>query len=389
MTVMEPTPRQRSLLSLVRDRGTITRGEISELTGLSASQISRITGSLLQQGLLTVEERIIQGEGRPIEVLALSSKRHFVIGLDVGGLGQDVIIADLRGEIVCANSGSESLSGDRSEIVDYLREFVDSTLRRANIDETSVLGLGVGFRAVVDPVTGTISAGLETPQHTPSWSNFSVRAELARLFPWKRIVIDDTVRALAAAERRLGNAQGVGDFVFVLADSGIGAAFMINGRPYIGARHLAGEIGHVTIDPEGPTCGCGRSGCVEAFASTSAMLRAGRAEMGNPHLTIVQLIEAAARGNDCCRTILFDGGTALGKAIAILLNLLSPSIVVIGGEATKSDAYVRAAKAQAIAETIPQLRDSARIVTSAHRPYFGAAGAASMVLDGIFEPDPI
>ncbi len=378
--------RQRDLLSLVRERGTITRAEIQEVTGLSASRVSRLTAELLNNDVLIVEERLLTGEGRPQELLAIAPGRHFVIGLDIGGLRQDIAITDLRGQTVLIQSSRQALTGPRPEILGYLRELVDRALLESRIGPMSVLGLGVGLRAIVDPVTGTVSAGPETPGWSPSWSNFAIRDELSALFPWKEIVVDDIVRSRAVAERRLGSAVGVDDFVFVLSDTGIGAALMINGKSYIGPGHLAGEIGHVTIDPAGPLCGCGKRGCIEAYASSSALLARARHDTGDRRMEFEDLVKAAEEGSEPHRTILEEGGSILGRGLAILFNLLSPRQVVIGGATTASQVYLESAARVAREETVGKVRDSVRIVPSSGHPHAGVLGACSMVLDALLTP---
>ena len=254
----------------------ITRAEIAERLQSSASQVSRLTAPLIKRKLVTVEPRLPFVEGRPTELLALADATHYVVGLDVGGLAQDAVITNLQGAIVGSAHVSGSPPESRATIVDQLVELVDAALADAGVSREQVLGVGVGVRAIIDPVSGVISAGPETPAWSPIWVDFDLRNQLAQALPWPRIVIDDTVRALAAAERRYGSARGTDDFVYLLADSGIGAAIMIDGRPYIGPGHLAGEVGHITLDRDGPMCGCGRRGCVEMYASTSAMVALGR-----------------------------------------------------------------------------------------------------------------
>ncbi|MCC6945601.1 MAG: ROK family transcriptional regulator [Thermomicrobiales bacterium] len=384
MIEFNPSGRQRDVLALIRERGTATRAEIQSATGLSASRVSRLTGELLSSGVIVIEERLPSGEGRPQEVLALAPRRHFVIGLDVGGLVQQVAITDLRGELLQVRSSRKALDGPRSDILDFLKELVDLVLDDTGVDAAGVLGLGVGLRAIVDPVTGIVSAGPEAPSWSPSWTNFAIRDELSALFPWKAIVVDDTVRASAVAERRMGSALGIDDFVFVLADTGIGAALMINGKPYIGPGHLAGEIGHVTIDPNGPMCGCGKRGCIEAYASSSALLLRSREETGDPSMELDDLIAAGDGGCEPHRSILEAGGGIMGRGLAILFNLLSPRQIVLGGAASASTVYRQTAMQVARQQTVGKVRDSVHVVPASGHPHTGVLGACSMVLDTLF-----
>ncbi len=377
------TPRQREVLRIIRERGVITRTEIATELHASASQASRLTAPLIKRQVVTVEPRLPHVGGRPTELLTLAARAHYVVGLDVGGMAQDAVVTNLRGAIVGSAHAIGSPPDSRASIVDQLVALVDCAIVDAGIPKAEVLGIGVGVRAIVDPVSGVISAGPETPTWSPVWVDFDLRNLLAEALPWPLMVIDDTVRALAAAERRFGEARGIDDFVYVLADSGIGATLMIDGHPYIGPSHLAGEIGHITLDRTGPMCGCGRHGCVEMYASTSAMIAG--AQRFDPSIeTIERLIERAHAGDETCRQILDSGGAALGRAIAIVINLLSPALVVIGGRATASERYMHHARAAAQIESLVQPYQSARIVRSTIELNAGAQGAATLILDELF-----
>lgn len=379
------TPRQLEVLNIIRDDQVITRAEIGTRLHTSASQVSRLTAPLIALELVTVEPRLSHVEGRPADLLSLTRDRHYVAGLDIGGMAQEAVIANLHGELAGSAKVTGALPDSRAAIVAHLAALLDTALVNANVAPEHVLGVGVGVRAIVDPVSGIIAAGPETPSWSPLWSDFDLRAELERALPWKQLVVDDTVRALAAVERRLGAAAGSGDFVYLLADSGIGAALMIDGRPYIGPGHLAGEAGHITLDPDGPVCGCGRRGCVECYASISAMIECGQAL--DPGIeTIDDLISRADAGDARMRQILADGGAALGRALAILLNLLSPALIVIGGAAVASTIYLESARAVAKSQALGHAFGAARIVPSTIRAGSGAQGAATLILDELFAP---
>lgn len=377
------TPRQREVLRIIREHGVITRTEIAAELHASASQASRLTAPLIKRQVVTVEPRLPYVGGRPTELLTLAERAHYVVGLDVGGMAQDAVVTNLRGAIVGSAHTTGSPPDSRASIVAQLVALVDRAIVDAGVPKAEVLGIGVGVRAIVDPVSGVISAGPETPTWSPIWVDFDLRNLLSEALPWPHMVIDDTVRALAAAERRYGEARGIDDFVYVLADSGIGATLMIDGHPYIGPSHLAGEVGHITLDRTGPVCGCGRHGCVEMYASTSAMIAC--AERFDPSIeTIERLIERADAGDEPCRQILDSGGAALGRAIAIVINLLSPALVVIGGRATASERYMHHARTSAQIESLAQPYRSARIVRSAIELNAGAQGAATLILDELF-----
>jgi predicted NBD/HSP70 family sugar kinase len=378
--------RQLAVLRFVRDRATVTRAEICEATGLSMSQVSRLTSNLRSLGLITVDRLIGGSEGRPTEILALAGDSRYVIGLDIGGLSQLAVVANLRGEVVASIATTTALTAGREALLEHVISLVNDVIDRASISSSDILGLGVGLRAVVDPITGVIAGGPETPKWSAAWIDFAIRDELSSAFPWELIAVDDTVRALGVAEGRYGRGVGEHDFVYVLADSGIGAAIMIDGRPYLGANRTAGEIGHITLDPNGEPCGCGKIGCLETIASTSALLRRANERFDSPPKSIDELIDTAASGNDAAVRLLKEGGEALGRGLAILHNVLAPSLFVIGGVATFSEIYLESANRVARAEALNYRGRDMRIVPSDVGPLAGATGAGAMILDAFFNP---
>jgi predicted NBD/HSP70 family sugar kinase len=379
------TPRQLEVLRVIRDHEVITRAEIAEVLRSSASQVSRLTAPLISRHLVAVEPRLPLVEGRPTELLTLADHTYYVVGIDIGGLAQDAVVTNLRGEVIGSAHAAGAPPDTHGSIISRLVGLIDAAISDAGVSRTQIVGVGAGVRAIIDPVSGVITAGPETPRWSPVWFDFNLRDQLAHALPWPRVVIDDTVRALAAAQRRYGNAVGFDDFVYLLADSGIGATLMIDGHPYIGPGHLAGEVGHITLDPAGPLCGCGRRGCVECYASTSAMLELGHA-LDPTICSIEDLIVRAETGDDRTRAILANGGAALGRALAILINLLSPALIVIGGRAVASTDYLERARATARAESLEQPFRTARIVSGDARVTSGAQGAATLLLNELFAP---
>jgi predicted NBD/HSP70 family sugar kinase len=325
-------------------------------------------------------------EGRPTELLALAADRYYVLGLDVGGLSQQAVVANLRGEVVGSVATARPLSTGRAGIIDHIARLVDHVLAGAHVAHEQVLGLGIGLRAVVDPISGVITGGPETPAWSPAWIDFAIRDELARVLPWQRIAVDDTVRALGIAEGRYGAAMGEPDFAYPLADSGIGAAIMIGGRPYIGPGHIAGEVGHITLDPEGEPCACGKAGCLETLASSSAILARARALPGCEQIELDALFTAAEAGDPNARSLLQEGGVALGRGIAVVVNLLAPRLIVVGGAMTGSALYLAAATETARTQVLGRIGRTWRIVHGQLGPLAGASGAGTMILDTLFDP---
>ncbi len=144
------------------------------------------------------------------------------------------------------------------------------------------------------------------------------------------VVVSHDVRAAALAEGRLGAARGYDDYLLLTLGTGVGAAVVLGGRPYTGRGGRGGELGHTTVDPEGPICGCGRRGCVESFASAGALARR-YAERSDENVDADEVVARALAGDRAAGVVWDDALDALALAIANYTTLLAPSLVVIGG----------------------------------------------------------
>jgi predicted NBD/HSP70 family sugar kinase len=147
------------------------------------------------------------------------------------------------------------------------------------------------------------------------------------------VYVDNDTKAAAMAERLFGVCQGTDDFVYITGHSGIGGGLFLDGRLYRGSQGFAGEIGHVTVVPGGHRCGCGKLGCLETYVSEAAILR-DAATLGYAFDDLFAVAEAARAGQRPIRTLLAQAGSHLGFAIAHLVNLVDPELVVLGGNLT-------------------------------------------------------
>ena len=210
--------------------------------------------------------------------------------------------------------------------LDLAHALVRVSLRSAGIEHDDVLGVGMGLAAPINRATGEIAAdGI-----LPGWHGIHPADEMqARLGVPVEIENDANVGALG--EKVFGAARGVDDLIYVRVSAGIGAGLILGGRPYRGFGGVAGEIGHVLADPAGAICRCGNRGCLETVASPVAV--AARLERGSATpASAAQLLELVAAGDRGARRAVADAGTAVGRALAMLVNVLNPELVVVGGD---------------------------------------------------------
>ena len=240
--------------------------------------------------------------------------------------------------------------------------------------------VGVAAPGPLDHRTGVVH---QAPNLT-DFRDVPLAADLQRLLGVPVFVDRDTVVA-ALAEAMAGAAQGARDFVYVTISTGIGGAIVSHGRMVRGVTGTAGEIGHWPVDPDGPRCGCGTSGCIESIASGSAIARAFGAESAAATFT------AARAGDESARAILDRAGRALGDLAVGAVNLLNPALVVVGGGVTRNEPkFVLGAMRDAVerrAFAVPAR--AVRIVPAALGDDVGLVGALLMARERLAGRDPL
>jgi glucokinase-like ROK family protein len=204
-------------------------------------------------------------------------------------------------------------------------QLVDEVLAEAKVDRDVVIGAGLGVPGPIHLHTGTVGSSAILP----GWNDVRVAEEFgARLqLP---VHVDNDANLAALAELHWGAGRDAANLVYLTAGTGIGSGIVIDGRLYRGAGGTAGEIGHTTIDENGPICRCGSRGCLETFAAMPAILELLKPSLGED-LTAEQVIEQASDGDLACQRAIGDAGRHLGAALANLCNLVNPQRIVVGG----------------------------------------------------------
>lgn len=327
------------LYELLRERPDTTRTELVHRSGLSKATVSENIGLLIAHGFLEEVGKRQPGRGRSQVVLEFKPRARLVLGAQFTEHGCHAVLADLRAGPV-AFAARPFAGGSPESFVAALVECVDELRPQADVP---VLGLGVGVPGLVDP-TGRIVA-VSVPY---GWEQVPI-AEMLEDRLGLPTVVANRAKAAALGEAWRGDHDTVAPthhLAYVYVGAGIVAGFVIDGEPYFGSAGTAGELGHVTVLPDGPRCGCGNRGCLHMLASESAIIRAVRTGArryadpaqieGSPlaslaMLTLPALIDVANDGNAIVQEVVRDAGMYLGIAIANLINIMNPSVVVIGG----------------------------------------------------------
>ena len=216
----------------------------------------------------------------------------------------------------------------------------------------------------------------------PGWIGMTAETEMRRRLDIP-VMVDNDANLGALAEAAFGAGRDAGDLVYLKVSSGIGAGLILNGRLYRGSGGLAGELGHVLVDPDGIVCRCGNRGCLETVAATGALVdRLGHRTARTSRCD--EMLDAARAGDAGCRRVIQDAGRALGQVVATLLNVLNPELFVIGGElGAAGDLLLDGVRESVARAALPEAsRGAAGGGRRAGRPRAGARGARAGGLRG-------
>ncbi|MDX6331504.1 MAG: hypothetical protein QOI83_3887 [Streptomycetaceae bacterium] len=321
------TPAATLVFTTVLTQGPLSRVEVGRRTGLSSAAITKAVRPLLDAGYLLEAADGAKGTGlgRPANPLQVDPGRAFFIGIKVTGDEVIGVLTDLTARIREARH-IPLTSRAASAVVEVITALTAELRTAAEEYGVPVQSLGVAVSGDVDREVGMV-------HYSPflGWRDVPL-AELVSGATELPTVVDNDVRALTVAEQWFGAGVGADTFALVTVGAGIGCGLVVGGRVVAGAHGVAGEIGHVPIDPAGPLCHCGNSGCVEAIAADPAIVRRIREVTGEPVTTAEEALALARSGHPGARQAYAGAGHAIGLGIAAVVNLLGPERVIISGE---------------------------------------------------------
>jgi predicted NBD/HSP70 family sugar kinase/biotin operon repressor len=320
------------VLGQVAASGNLSRAQLALRTGLTKATVSTLVDALIDAGLVVESDPERGLIGRPGSPLSLNANGPAGLGIEVNVDYVSACVVDLTGAVRyrCTIAGDNRLL--RPEVV--LGQAARAAGRlwdQAEAAGLAVCGLGVGVPGLVD-----FDGILHRAPNLLAWQGVPVGELLAGLLgrPLQSLYCDNEANLAAFGERWFGTRNDLQDFVFVTGEIGVGAGIVIAGELFRGVRGLGGELGHVTVDPNGLACSCGSHGCLESVAGQEALLRAAGLPapgLSEPGAQVAELLRRALAGEAAAIRALEKAGEALGVALAAFLNVLDLPAVVLGG----------------------------------------------------------
>lgn len=380
-----PRPNLSEVLRLIWEEQRISRAEIARRKALSRSTVSLIVEELLALGLVReVGAGKSRGGRRPI-VLEFDDDAATLLGVDLGATHVAVALTDLRGRVLAWALEPHDVRDDPEGALALVDALVERGLREWGGSRKRLLGVGVAVPSPVDPER----PGVLNHVVLPAWQGVEVGRRLEQRFRVP-VLVDNDANLGALAERWWGAGRGIDDFVYVKLASGIGAGFFMGGSIYRGAKGIAGEMGHVSIDPGGEPCTCGLRGCLVTRVGAAALLRRARAlvpahpdsVLAHREIDLGMLEDAALADDALALQVVEEAGEDLGVVIAGLLNLFNPARVILGGGlARMGERLLEPVRRVVRSRTLISSVEVSSLVTSELGARASAIGAATLLLD--------
>jgi glucokinase len=272
----------------------------------------------------------------------------FAIGVDLGGTNLRAAAVDSEGKLLEKLTTGTMVVRGRDRVIDEMCDDIRKLVSEF-ASHGALAGIGIGVPGIIDIRTGFLR---ESP-NLPGWANYPVRDEIERRLG-TRVVLENDANAAAMGEKWLGAGAAVENLAMLTLGTGVGGGLILGGRIWHGMTGMAGELGHFSVQPDGPPCGCGSLGCVEQYASATAIVRMAReasqkspvladAQRENPEFNAKIVYQLALQGDEQARRIFRTVGWALGIALGGLINALNlPMFVIGGGVASAWDAFAPA-----------------------------------------------
>ena len=311
------------IVDSLKHHGHLTQVELAGSTGLSPATVSNIVKELAASGVLNTSTTSRSGR-RAVEV-TLARTLGLVAGLHFSSRHLRVAISDISRTVVAENHVPLALDHRHDRELDRATLLLSDMLESVNASFADLLAVGIALPAPIDIGTGMIA----TPALLKGWEGVPVAAVMEARIEVPTFV-DNEANLGGLAEARFGAASGTRGAAYIRVGHSISAGLVINGGLYRGVTGKAGQIGHVTIDENGPICRCGSRGCLDTLAGGPALLELFRDDPGMQRIR--DLLVRSDGGDASARRVIADAGRHIGIAAASLCNLFDPELLVIGGE---------------------------------------------------------
>lgn len=381
------------LLQAIKHYGGLTRQQLAEYMECSPAKISLLLRDLEEKGLLIEGDTIDVGSVRRVRKLVLNSQPAVFLGVELGSYEVRCVLTDFGGNVLASDKvPADNRIDDPAQVMEKMFLLTDGFLTENLSFARNLKGFAFALSGVVDYTSGTAMYF----RNQKLWEGVQLKKTIEDRYNLP-CFMDDSSRAMAAAEKRWGCCINNDNFVLLSLGFGLGASVFIQGDVYRGAGY-ASEIGHMVIDPSGPRCNCGSHGCLESFVSGYSLENRVRRAMEEgvytslSRLTTVtarEIITAAAAGDKFAFGAVTDMAEHLGVGVANVINIFHPERVVLAGGLSKAGELLTGPIRQTVRSTaLSTHAQSCEISMSPLNEYSAAMGITDMMIGWMLESAP-
>lgn len=378
------TVRTSDVFELLRDGRPRTRAQLAASAGMARSTIAARVEVLMRLGLVAPYGDGASTGGRPPSLFALNPGARVVVGVDIGATHATAVLADLGGAVLGETSEPLDVAAGPDVVLGWVTDAVAGLLTAQGRQVAELAAIGIGLPGPVEHSTGRPI----NPPIMPGWDRYDVPSHVQRSYAVP-VLIDNDVNIMALGERQT-QWPGVDDLVFIKVATGIGAGIISGGALQRGAQGTAGDLGHVRVArAEGVLCRCGNEGCLEAVAAGPALADRLR-QAGGLARTGQDVVDLVRAGDLAAVQAVRQAGRDIGEVVATLVNLINPSVVVIGGRLSASGEHLLAGIREVVyRRSLPLATEHLRVVPSGASERAGVLGAAALAIGHVLSPEAI
>ena len=382
---------KRRIVRYLYFHGSKSAAEISKKLKSSIPTITTIINELITANVITEQGQGISSGGRRPILYGLQNNAFYILGIDISRLSTKMAILNSKLEIITPVESYSIKLKNYSNPIDEIYQHAINLIETSGIKPNSLIGIGIDMPGLVDSKSGT------------NYTYFNLKnSSIALSFQEKfklPVFIENDAKIRALAEYRYGQAKNTKNTLIIHLGWNLGMGMIIHGKLLRGHSGFAGEFGHIPMIENGILCNCGKQGCLETVASGSALVRLAKEGLSTgknstlnnfiengEELIPKTIINAANNGDQFAISIISKVGFELGKGIAILIQLLNPELIILGGRVAEANQYLLTPIEQALNHySIPKLRKQTKIVISKLGVNANILGSVAMVIENIFE----
>ncbi|WP_242357344.1 ROK family transcriptional regulator [Bifidobacterium pseudolongum] len=312
-----------NLLESIHKFGAMTQVELAEIMGVSTATISALVHQLSDEGQLETHGTV--RNGRRAQLVTLAHHNGLAAGVHITRRGLRVVLCDDTRSPYMEHHYPLARNHLPDTTLDIAARMIRESLEQMDAGADELLAIGVALGAPVDKRTRMLAV----PGLLPGWEDGDIAAAFREMFDVP-VIVDNDANMSAFCEARVGAGSGIEDFVYVNASDGVGAGIVRGGEVHHGVTGLAGEIGHIQVDPLGAICQCGNRGCLNTVVDEQRLTSLLAVTHGD--LTLNDLVLKANDGDPGCRRVIADAAVRIGNVASTLCISVDPELVVVGGE---------------------------------------------------------